>query len=145
MEKKIKENTNENIKENMKGFSLVELVIVIAIMAILVALLAPQYIKYVEKAKITTDEELIDNVQHVITMAVTDENIKNKPMDGLSEDLLENINNSGKYDDFTTQIKIDLATDDLSKIKTRLQSAQYRGKDIYVEILSNQQVNVNVH
>ena len=36
-------------KENMnnKGFSLVELIIVIAIMAILIVVLAPQYLKYV--------------------------------------------------------------------------------------------------
>ncbi|MDE7360278.1 MAG: prepilin-type N-terminal cleavage/methylation domain-containing protein, partial [Lachnospiraceae bacterium] len=37
-------------KQNMndKGFSLVELIIVIAIMAILIVVLAPQYLKYVE-------------------------------------------------------------------------------------------------
>ena len=35
-------------KMNNKGFSLVELIIVIAIMVILVAVLAPQYLKYVE-------------------------------------------------------------------------------------------------
>lgn len=36
---------------NKKGFTLVELIIVIAILAILVAVLAPQYIKYVSKAE----------------------------------------------------------------------------------------------
>ena len=36
-------------KMDNKGFSLVELIIVIAIMVILVAVLAPQYLKYVEK------------------------------------------------------------------------------------------------
>ena len=39
-------------KTNNKGFSLVELIIVVAIMAILIGVLAPQYIKYVEKSSI---------------------------------------------------------------------------------------------
>ena len=42
-------------KMNNKGFSLVELIIVIAIMAILVVVLAPQYLKYVEKSRNSTD------------------------------------------------------------------------------------------
>lgn len=39
-------------KMNDKGFSLVELIIVIAIMAVLVVVLAPQYLKYVERSRI---------------------------------------------------------------------------------------------
>ena len=40
---------------NNKGFSLVELIIVIAIMAILIVVLAPQYLKYVERSRNSTD------------------------------------------------------------------------------------------
>ncbi len=50
-------------KMNNKGFSLVELIIVIAIMAILIAVLAPQYIKYVEKSRESAD---LDNWQAVV-------------------------------------------------------------------------------
>lgn len=44
-------------KMNNKGFSLVELIIVIAIMAVLVAVLAPQYMKYVERSRNSTDRD----------------------------------------------------------------------------------------
>lgn len=49
---------------NNKGFSLVELIIVIAIMAVLVGLLAPQYLKYVSNSKVSTD---ISNAQDIAT------------------------------------------------------------------------------
>lgn len=48
--------------KNNKGFSLVELVIVIAIMAILVGVIAPAIIKYIDKArtsKCRNDREVI--------------------------------------------------------------------------------------
>ena len=51
-------------KMNDKGFSLVELIIVIAIMAVLVVVLAPQYLKYVEKSRNSTD---VSNSTVVVT------------------------------------------------------------------------------
>ena len=51
-------------KLNNKGFSLVELIIVIAIMAVLIGVLAPQYLKYVERSRQSAD---IDNVDQMIS------------------------------------------------------------------------------
>ena len=51
-------------KLNNKGFSLVELIIVIAIMAVLIGVLAPQYLKYVEKSRQSAD---LDNYNEMIS------------------------------------------------------------------------------
>lgn len=53
---------------NDKGFSLVELIIVIAIMAILIVVLAPQYLRYVERSRNSTD---MQNARTLMTAAET--------------------------------------------------------------------------
>ena len=55
-------------KLNNKGFSLVELIIVIAIMAVLIGVLAPQFIKYVERSRNSTDKQ---NATEMITAVQT--------------------------------------------------------------------------
>ncbi len=49
-------------KMNNKGFSLVELIIVVAIMAVLIGVLAPTYLKYVENSKRTSDCSTLGSV-----------------------------------------------------------------------------------
>lgn len=72
----------ETYKENEKGFSLVELIIVVVIMAILIGTLAPQYIKYVEKSKTSADKELLDDVFRAYATASAEDDIIDLPRYG---------------------------------------------------------------
>lgn len=60
-------------QKNNKGFSLVELIVVIAIMAVLVGVLAPQLIKYVEKSREATDIQTCDNIATALKTYYADE------------------------------------------------------------------------
>lgn len=69
---------NNRKKRNNKGFSMVELIIVIAIMAALVGILAPQYIKYVAKSKDAADKAQMDEVLKAVKVIATEDDMYNK-------------------------------------------------------------------
>lgn len=62
----------EKKKMNDKGFSLVELIIVIAIMAILIGVLAPQYLKFVERSRKSADRQNVDEIIRAVEIYAAD-------------------------------------------------------------------------
>ncbi len=55
-------NKLNSLRRHNKGFSLVELIIVMAIMVALIAVLAPQFIKYVQRSRDATVETAAEDV-----------------------------------------------------------------------------------
>ena len=70
-------NLMKKIRKSNKGFTLVELIIVIAIIAILTAVAAPQYIKYVDKSRWSKDQNEAASLLTVVQSAVIDKNSDN--------------------------------------------------------------------
>ena len=62
-------------KTNNKGFSLVELIVVVAIMAVLMVVVGPQLLRYVERARIQRDNTAISEIANAAKIAMADETI----------------------------------------------------------------------
>lgn len=62
----------KKITKNNKGFSLIELIIVIAIMAVLVAIIAPNLTKYLGKSKASTDKKNLDEILTQVQTCISD-------------------------------------------------------------------------
>lgn len=61
------------MKKSNKGFSLVELIIVIAIMAILAAAIAPALIRYIDKSRKADDVQFFGQIQTAASAALANE------------------------------------------------------------------------
>lgn len=84
-------------KRNNKGFSLVELIIVIAIMAILAGVLAPQFVKYINRSRKSTD---IQNAQQMAT-ALSTEFADTERTDAVAQ---QTVNGAKAWDDATATV-----------------------------------------
>ncbi len=62
----------ERRRKHNRGFSLVELLVVIAIMAVLVAVTAPQFTKYVDRSRQAVDATTVANVVSAAQVGVAD-------------------------------------------------------------------------
>ena len=132
--------------KNNKGFSLVELIIVIAIMAILVGVMAPQLIKYIEKTNVSSDAQTCDSIRSAITTAMLDPEVVNAANSGVPGDIDKTVSANKDLTDagtaFDDALKEILGTD-ISAIKFK---SHYDGanvaKDLHVKISNGNSVSV---
>ena len=72
-----------------QGFTLVELIIVIAIIAILTAVAAPQYVKYVDKARLAKDQNEAASLQTIVLAHLVDVNSNDDATDNVDSATIE--------------------------------------------------------
>ena len=116
---------NKNKEKKNKGFTLVELIIVIAILAILVGILAPQYTKYVERSRKAADVSNLENLVTAVKVATADyaEIIANT-----DQDVVINITTAGttiKYNGIS--IEAEAVASQGTKLKDAIE--EYAGAD----------------
>ncbi len=131
--------------KNNKGFSLVELIIVIAIMAILVGVMAPQLIKYIEKTNVSSDTQLCDTVKNAITTAMMDPSVVTNPSAGIpsanTDTLVSTIGTSTDDTTFAGAVNEILGFAP-SQIDSHLKSEARKSGHVYYCIVGSNSVHV---
>ncbi len=122
-------------KENNNGFSLVELIIVIAIMVLLIGSLAPLLLHFIEKTHVSSDIQLADTIRSAVATAIIDVEVQNDAASQPYLQLMEsssgmNINDNTSFLNSDSVLRESLETTfgfPANQIMERLRSA--RGSD----------------
>lgn len=108
-------------KQDNKGFSLVELIIVIAIMAILVGIIASQVIPYMEKSRESKDLTTLDTCLTSFQTTLADKEVKVSQTDTWAVDGIAGLDAKGAG---CTQGVKDLVGMDDTKLKGKFKSSK---------------------
>ena len=136
--------------KNNKGFSLVELIVVIAIMAVLVGVIAPAIMNNIEKSRESKDIQVLDSIASACQMALTDEAayadavaLNVTGTDSWEKTLAELFALSSN--DYRDQVVENLGgIDDATASSVSMTSTQGKTGTIYVKVTNGSQVTVSV-
>jgi prepilin-type N-terminal cleavage/methylation domain-containing protein len=111
-------------KSSNKGFSLIELIIAIAILVILTGLLAPQFMRYIEKSREAKDVQTLDTVYEAVQVALVDESAYQEVM-AANKDMTKGISLAELLegtDAFSEEVQLNLGSIDKDASVLKLSS-----------------------
>lgn len=121
------------MKKNNKGFSLVELIIVIAIMAILAGALAPALIKYINKSRKSTDIQNADSLRTAIQTALSNPDAADNAPTVLTA--ASTVTTSVSNDTFSSEVHSVVGSTPLkTKYKSKRSGAPGQGTEMYFKV-----------
>lgn len=123
------------MKKNNKGFSLVELIIVIAIMAILAGALAPALIKYIAKSRQSTDVQNADTLRTSIQTSLANPDAADAASAKVTTVQTASTIIDSAGDDFQKEMASQMGNNTVKvKYQSKATGAPTSGGDMYVQI-----------
>lgn len=95
-------------KKNNKGFSLVELIVVVAIMAVLLGVLVPTLVRHIESSRLSKDKKNLDELRVAMEVALANENFADIVCPATTIGTGETVNFD--VEDFSTKTSSDYVT-----------------------------------